>query len=183
MVLLESNLYIARKNEDVKLPTKREEDGCYDLYAYFNYTTNDYIDIEPGEIVLIPTGVYTALTPHHRISIRERSSNVKWGGLIVGGQVDSGYRGEIFVAIYNANRNKIIRISKEVDKITEETKVFFPTDVYKESKNYILFPYNKAIAQFAVENVPLIKPVEISVEELMKIPSDRGTGALGSSNK
>lgn len=182
MVLLESNLYIARSNEDVKFPTKREEDGCYDLYAYFNYTTNDYIDIEPGEIAPIPTGIHTALTPHHRISIRERSSNIKWGGLVVAGQIDSGYRGEIFVAIYNSNRDRTIRISKEVDKI-EEAEVFSATDDYENGKAYILIPYSKAIAQFAVENVPLIKPVEISVEELMKIPSDRGTGALGSSNK
>lgn len=178
MVLLESNLYIARSNEDVKFPTKREEDGCYDLYAYFNYTTNDYIDIEPGEIVPIPTGIHTALTPHHRISIRERSSNIKWGGLVAAGQIDSGYRGEIFVAIYNSNRNRIIRITKEVDKIEETTLLTNDGD-----RDFILVPYNKAIAQFAVENVPLIKPVEISVEELMKIPSDRGTGALGSSNK
>lgn len=182
MVLLESNLYIARKNEDVKLPTKREEDGCYDLYAYFNYITNDYIDIEPGEIVPIPTGIRTALTPHHRISIRERSSNIKWGGLVVAGQIDSGYRGEIFVAIYNSNRDKTIRITKEVNKITDAT-ILSPNDDYENEKEYILVPYNKAIAQFAVENVPLIKPVEISVEELTKIPSDRGTGALGSSNK
>lgn len=178
MVLLESNLYIARKNEDVKFPTKREEDGCYDLYAYFNYHNNDYLDIEPGEIVPVPTGIHTALTPHHRISIRERSSNIKWGGLVVAGQIDSGYRGEIFVAIYNSNRDKTIRISKEVDKIKETTLLTNGRD-----KDFILVPYNKAIAQFAVENVPLIKPVEISVEELMKIPSDRGAGALGSSNK
>lgn len=182
MVLLESNLYIARNNENVRFPTKREEDGCYDLYAYFNYHDNDYLDIEPGEIVPIPTGIHTALTPHHRISIRERSSNIKWGGLVVAGQIDSGYRGEIFVAIYNSNRDKTIRISKAVNKITDAT-ILSPDDGYENEKEYIMVPYDKAIAQFAVEAVPLVKPVEITIEELMEIPSDRGTGALGSSNK
>lgn len=177
MVIVESNLYIARKNENVKFPTKREEDGCYDLYAYLE---DGAIDIAPGEIKLVPTGIYTALTPHHRISIRERSSNTKWGGLVVGGQIDSGYRGEIFVAIYNSHHHRWIRIGCDGAKIFEAA---IPNGAENTPTSYVFVPISKAIAQFAVESVPLMNTVELTVDELMEIPSERGTGALGSSKK
>ena len=53
--------------------------------------------------------------------------------------------------------------------------------VYSEDEIHV--PTSKAIAQFAVEYVPVVNISEISVEELQKIDSERGIGALGSSNK
>lgn len=47
----------------------------------------------------------------------------------------------------------------------------------------IFYPYEKAICQAIVVPVPQNTVEEISVEELQAIPSERGTGALGSSNK
>lgn len=47
----------------------------------------------------------------------------------------------------------------------------------------IFYPYEKAICQAMVVPVPQNTVEEISVEELQAIPSERGTGALGSSNK
>lgn len=166
MVLVESNIYFARKNEDVKLPTKREEDGCYDLYAYFEEPS---MRIEPHETRLIPTGIYSAMTPHHRVSLRERSSSTKWGVSIRAGQIDSGFRGEWWVALHNDN-DIPVEISKLVNEVVKTDKL-------------ISYPCEKAICQFAIEVVPLIKTVEISLEELSAIPSARGTGDLGSSGK
>ena len=85
------------------------------------------------------------------------------------GQIDSGYRGEWFVPIYNGNDRNIV-LSNYGDEV-----------VYSEDE--IRVPTSKAIAQFAVEYVPVVNLSEISIEELQKIDSERGIGALGSSNK
>ena len=45
------------------------------------------------------------------------------------------------------------------------------------------YPYSKAIGQLLVVPVPKIEVKELTVEELQAIPSERGTGALGSSGK
>ena len=49
--------------------------------------------------------------------------------------------------------------------------------------NAIFYPDTKAIAQLVLHEVPNIPIEEISYEELLKIPSNRGTGKLGSTNK
>ena len=48
----------------------------------------------------------------------------------------------------------------------------------------IIYPYSKAIAQLIVHEVHNeVESKEISYEELRSIPSERGTGSLGSSGK
>jgi len=89
--------------------------------------------------------------------------------IVMAGQIDSGYRGQWFVSIYNGCNRDII-LSNNVDTITDNGV-------------FIYVPTSKAIAQFAVEYVPVVNISEISVEELQKIDSERGVGALGSSNK
>lgn len=160
-----NDIKFARENEEVKLPTKRDEDGCYDIYAHI---TDDFvIPFHTNE--LVPTGLYSAFDKKYRIAIRERGSNTKANMIVMAGQIDSGYRGEWFVSIYNGNDKDII-LSNDVDAVFDgEETIYVPT--------------SKAIAQFAVECVPVVTISEISVEELQKIDSERGVGALGSSNK
>ena len=47
----------------------------------------------------------------------------------------------------------------------------------------IIYPYEKAIAQLIVHEVPKMNIKEVTYDALLKIPSKRGTGALGSSGK
>ena len=47
----------------------------------------------------------------------------------------------------------------------------------------IIYPYEKAIAQLIIHEVPKMNVKEISFNELKKIPSKRGDGMLGSSGK
>jgi dUTP pyrophosphatase len=82
------------------------------------------------------------------------------------GQIDSGYRGEYFVALQN-NNDIPVEISKSVNKV-------------EITQDLIKVPYSKAICQFAVEEVPQVFIYEIDYEELKNIPSARGTGSLGS---
>lgn len=158
-------IYFARKDEDVRFPTKREEDGCYDIYAFI---FSDF-KIPPHANKLVPTGLYSAFSPKYRIGIRERGSNTKANMITMAGQIDSGYRGEWFVSIYNGN-DKAIVLSDNVDAVVDIEEV-------------ILVPTSKAIAQFAVELVPNVEVKEMSIEDIQNISSERGTGALGSSNK
>ena len=159
------DIKFARKDDSVKFPTKRNEDGCYDIYAHI--TENFVIPFHTNE--LVPTGLYSAFDKKYRVAIRERGSNTKANMIVMAGQIDSGYRGEWFVSIYNGN-NKDIILSNDIDRAFD-------------NGNAIYVPTSKAIAQFAVEYVPVVNLSEISVEELQKIDSERGTGALGSSNK
>ena len=159
------DIKFARKDSSVKFPTKRDEDGCYDVYAHI---TEDFI-IPSHTNELVPTGLYSAFDKKYRIAVRERGSNTKANMIVMAGQIDSGYRGEWFVSIYNGC-NKDIVLSNDVDRV-------FNND------NVIYVPTSKAIAQFAVEYVPVVNLSEISIEELQKIDSERGVGALGSSNK
>lgn len=159
------HIKFARVDDSVKFPTRRDEDGCYDIYAHI--TENFIIPSHTNE--LVPTGLYSAFDKKYRIAIRERGSNTKANMIVMAGQIDSGYRGEWFVSIYNGNDKKII-LSDYYDKVID-------------GADAIYVPTSKAIAQFAVEYVPDVVISEISVDELQKIDSERGMGALGSSNK
>lgn len=162
----ENELLFAKTKENAIIPTKRDEDGCYDIYACFD---EDFVRIEPFTNKLIDSGIATAFNKRWRLAIRERGSNSKSGLITMSGQVDSGYRGSIFVSLYNANSVPVI-ISKNVDTL-------------EKTDDYIKVPYSKAVAQFAMEEVPVLEEKEIDYEILKTIASERGVGALGSSGK
>lgn len=163
--LWEGNIRFARYDKSIRLPTKRDEDGCYDIYAHI---TEDFI-IQSHTNELVPTGLYSAFDKKYRIAIRERGSNTKANMIVMAGQIDSGYRGEWFVSIYNGN-NKDIILSNDVDRVFDNGSVIY-------------VPTSKAIAQFAVEYVPDVEVSWMNILELQKIDSKRGVGALSSSNK
>lgn len=161
-----NELFFARKKEDVILPTKRTEDCGYDIYAYFE---DDCMIIEPHQTKMIPTGLYTAMSDEWAGIIKDRGSNGSVGLQTVCGVIDSGFRNEIFVAVTNTNEKPIMIL-----------KGFKKT---KEYKDVIIYPYSKAIAQMMIVAVPKMEVIELSVEELQAISSERGLGMLGSSNK
>lgn len=163
----EDILYFAKVKPEGVIPSKREEDGCYDIYCLFD---EDEVVIKPHEIHMFSTGIATAVSSKYRLDFkRERGSTGTIGMVPRSGQVDSGYRGEVFVPIQNTT-NKDLIISKKA----HEKKVYSDATVY---------PYTKAICQMAVELVPKVKPKVITFEALQAIPSERGAGALGSSGK
>lgn len=163
-------IYFAKVKPNAKIPSKDHENGCYDIYACFD---EDFIEIQPGEIKLVPTGIASCFNSKYRLSLRERGSSGSKGLAKRAGEVDSGYRNEIFVAINNTV-NKTIIIAKEE---------WLKDDLKPINSNWIIYPYEKAIAQAALEFVPNVFIKEISYEELKQIPSKRGMGNLGSSGK
>lgn len=166
MTVGDNELIFAKVREDAIIPSKREEDGCMDLYSCFD---EEFIVIHPHTNKLINTGIATAFSPKYRLAIRERGSNTKSNLITMAGQIDSGFRGSIFVSLYNGND-----VPVEITKSITEVEV---------KEDFIRVPYSKAIAQFAIEEVPQMNIGEISYKELIMIKSQRGNGSLGSSNK
>ena len=56
----------AKLCEDVKIPTKRDEDAGMDVYAYF---THDNLTIPPHKTVKIPTGLKSAFSDNFYIKL------------------------------------------------------------------------------------------------------------------
>ncbi|MBP3904418.1 dUTP pyrophosphatase [Turicibacter sanguinis] len=147
------------------IPSKRLEDGAFDVYACFE---EDFITFEPHETKLVPTGLASAFSTDYVAILKERGSTGTKGIGQRCGVVDSGYRGEWFVPMTNHNNKRLV-IAKE--------------SVAQNFEDSIVYPYEKAIAQCMMVEVPKMAIEEISYEDLLKIESERGTGALGSSGK
>ena len=173
---MKDKILFAKVRPEAIIPSKREEDGCYDIYACFD---ENVITICPNEIKLIPTGIASSFESKYRAELRERGSSGTKGLSRRAGQIDSGYRGEWLVPINNTT-NKYIIIAKEPDVIKAELTKILNIDV---DTLFTIYPYSKAIAQFALEYVPDVEVEETTYEELLNIPSERGVGKLGSSGK
>ena len=187
----EVEVKFAKVHPNAIIPSKRDEDMGFDIYACFD---EDYMIINPHETKLIPTGIASACDSGYGFALRERGSTGSKGIALRCGVLDSGYRGEWFVCLTNTT-NKILYISKfdTEETIKKDIKKSEYVDLLDDedillSKHeidemIILYPYTKAIAQALVVPVPKVNLEEIPYEELKEIKSERGMGALGSSNK
>lgn len=168
-------VYMAKINEDAIIPSKIEEDAGYDIYANLQSK-----DIGGGKSIkellcpalqttLVPTGIAMALPNTHYFNAKhERGSTGSIAMSVLSGVVDSGYRGELFIAI--APLHKDILITDEVKEATE-------------TQHCIYYPYSKAICQGTIDLVPKVDIEVIPYEELKNIDSIRGEGKLGQSGK
>ena len=159
-------VYFAKLRPNAIFPTKRDEDACYDLYACLDEVTQ----IKPHETVNIPTGIASAFNQKWKVVLYERGSNSKWDGMLQAGIIDSGYRGEYFVSIHNGSDYPILLEPNGNRIMFDGTAFHVPVK-------------KKAICQFAIEEVPQINLKEVNISEVEKVPSHRGSGALGSSGK
>jgi dUTP pyrophosphatase len=176
-----NELFFAKVKENAIIPTKSSENAGYDLYACFD---EDVIYIAPLETKMIPTGIATAMSNDWYMQIQERGSTGSKGIKYGAGVIDSGYRGEWFVPITNCTCKLLAITDKTFDEIRELDGQYVVHNKVCYNKNGILFyPKSKAIAQAVVLPVPKMDVKEISYDELLKIKSSRGTGALGSSGK
>ena len=164
----------AKIKKEAIIPSKNEGNAGYDIYPCFEA---DFICIEPHNTKLIPTGIASAISEDYYFQIEERGSTGSKGIKKSSGVIDSSYRGEWFVAITNSTDSYLF-ISK-VDSLDDT--VCYPYSSFFQ--NSLFYPYNKAIAQAILLPVPKTEIKIISYEELLKIPSNRGTGSLGSTNK
>jgi len=183
----EVNIKFAKTREDAIIPTKKEEDAGYDIYACFD---EDYIVIRPNEVKLIPTGIASAFPNTHYFQFHERGSTGTKGMSYRAGVIDSGFRNMWQVPINNTS-DKIIVICKDSKSFAKDNSrelnylcnsIGSDIETYMDER-YTFYPYTKAIAQAVLLPVPKTNIEEVSYEELLEIESERGLGMLGSSNK
>jgi dUTP pyrophosphatase len=65
------------------------------------------IALEPGDVKLVPTGLFLAVPEGHEVQVRPRSGLALAHGLVVvnsPGTIDSDYRGEVGVIVGNVGR-------------------------------------------------------------------------------
>lgn len=170
------DIKFAKIHPNAIIPSKRDEDMGFDIYACFD---EDYIVIPPHKTNLIPTGIASTCDSNYGFLIFERGSTGSKGIARRCGVIDSGYRNEWFIGLTNTT-DKVLFISKLPEK---ETYIDYYGNEMDEMIESFVYPYSKAIAQALVVPVPKTNVEEISYEELKAIKSERGMGALGSSNK
>lgn len=170
---MNTKILFSRENESVILPTKRNGDAGFDLYAdkdIFNNLHGRLLRIKPNQTVMIPTGLRSIVEEGYYIQIQERGSTgvkaMKYGA----GVLDSSYRGIWNIVITNCNRKDVC--------IYEDSASHVHID--ESSINY---PLSKALAQFVVLPVPKVTIEEVSIETITSNKTERGEGKLGSSNK
>ena len=100
---------IKKLSPKVKLPTYKTSGASgMDITAFLNSS----ITIKPKTSCLIPTGLSLAFTKDYEIQIRPRSGLAAKNNISVlnaPGTIDSDYRGEIKVIIYNhGNENFVV---------------------------------------------------------------------------
>lgn len=179
----------AKVKEGAIVPSKRDEDMGFDIYACFN---EDYIKIFPHETKLIPTGIASACDNDYGFLLRERGSTGSKGIALRCGVIDSGYRNEWFIGLTNTTDNLLFISKLTKEELMEEANKSSNNEVLSKVfksinesiwEDVIVYPYTKAIAQALIVPVPKTKVEEVSYDELKNIASERGIGALGSSNK
>lgn len=179
------NVKFAKVRPSAIIPSKRDEDMGFDIYACFD---ENYIVINPHETKLVPTGIASACDPGYGFLLFERGSTGSKGIARRCGVIDSGYRDEWFVGLTNTT-DKMLFISKlNTEELIEALVIDKDNPIdWKladdEVLNSIVYPYSKAIVQAWIAPVLETNKEEISYEDLKAIPSERGLGKLGSSNK
>ena len=162
---MNEKIYFSKVKAEAIIPSKREEDGAFDVYACFE---EEYFLLDPHETKLVPTGIASAFSTDYVAILKERGSTGTKGMGQRCGVIDSGYRGQWFIPITNHNA---------------ETLVIAKAHIAKHFESAIVYPYEKAIAQCLMVVVPKLEIAEITHEELLEMASVRGTGMLGSSGK
>tara|TARA_B100000524_G_C23625015_1_gene361158 strand:+ start:135 stop:572 length:438 start_codon:yes stop_codon:yes gene_type:complete len=108
-----AKVLIKRLSSKVELPKyKTEGSSGLDLMAFIEKS----IKLNPKESVLVPTGISIAIAEDLEIQIRPRSGLAAKSNISVlntPGTIDSDYRGEIKVILFNHGNNEFIINNKD----------------------------------------------------------------------
>ncbi len=101
-------ILVKKFNKNIKLPTyKTSGSSGMDLVAL----VKGKINIKPGKIAIIPTGIAIAIPMNYEIQIRPRSGLAAKKGISVlntPGTIDSDYRGEIKIILINLSKKSFV---------------------------------------------------------------------------
>ena len=94
----------ARLKEGAVIPSKRDEDAGYDIYACIK----EPVVIKPLDSVMIPTGIASVIPEGYYMQIEEHGSTGAKGIKRSCGVMDTGFRGEWFVVITNCSDRLVV---------------------------------------------------------------------------
>lgn len=100
----------------VIVPTRASRgDAGYDLYS----SHTGIVTLEPGQRQLFPTGIALAIPEGYVGLVKPRSGLALWKGIhVLGGVIDSGYRGDVGVILLNtSNEPQIIGEGERVAQL------------------------------------------------------------------
>lgn len=81
-----------------RIPTKANPfAACFDIYSAAD------VLLKAGKTTKIPTNIKIESPETHHIQLYSRSSMAKRNIIVVGGVIDTDYRGEIFVMLHNSS--------------------------------------------------------------------------------
>ncbi len=148
----------SRVRPDVRPPVRANpSDAGLDVFFCPPEPNVSAIRVKPSESVVLPTGLRFGVPHGYMLEVKNRSSVAAKRSLIVGAcVVDSGYDGEVFINLHNVGkRPQFIRPGEKIAQL-----VLIPVIPFRahRSKNGNLYDDSITI-------------------------SDRGEGALGSTNK
>ena len=108
-------ILVKKLNSSVKLPSYKSNGASgMDLMAFIDKPIN----LRPGKSCIIPTGLSVAFSNKYEIQIRPRSGLAAKNNISVlntPGTIDSDYRGEIKIILFNhSNENFIINNNDRV---------------------------------------------------------------------
>ena len=99
---------IKKLNQSVQLPSYKTRGASgMDLMAFIEKPIN----LEPGKSCLVPTGLSVAFSDEYEIQIRPRSGLAAKNNISVlntPGTIDSDYRGELKIILFNHGSKKFI---------------------------------------------------------------------------
>ena len=98
----------AKVKDNAIIPSKTLENAGYDIYGIFGDNSDKNRIIKPHQTKLIPTGIACALPTKYYFQVEERGSTGSKGIKKSAGVIDSGYRGEIFIAITNTTNRYLV---------------------------------------------------------------------------
>ena len=139
-------------------PPTRGNPSDAGLDVYFSPKAREPVTINPGQSVILPTGLRFGVPHGYMLEVKNRSSVASKRSLIVGAcVVDSGYDGEVFVNLHN--------IGTEPQVVEPHTKI----------AQVVMTPV-VSFRALETQNTDLYGWYPITI-------SDRGDGALGSTDE
>lgn len=166
-------LKVKKVREDAIIPSKREEDGCYDLFGCFD---SKIVFLFPKSILKLSIGFSTSFPKNWIFKVFERGSTGILGIASRAGIIDSGYRGEIFIILNNTSEKLIVFSNYHKDYILDK----FKDELGNFKDNFLVYSQKKAVAQAGLIFCP-----DLKIEEVDKLDDDslRGDNCLGSTNE
>lgn len=160
-----------RLNDNAIIPTKAyPTDSGFDLYA------SEDVIIEPGETVVVPTGIAVELPPGYEATVRPRSGITAKTKLRVQlGTIDNEYRGEIGVIVDNITDDPIGNTSRYLNFV-DGSEIRQDEDI--PDGTYYIRKGDK-LAQLVVQPLPAIEAYEVEGDLKTTERGESGFGSTG----